>query len=137
MEVPNLSGQWGGTATILGEPLRLAINIEQAENAVTGSCSVSGLPASAFAITLSQQRGSLSGSYSVDGKRPRPFSGWLNPQGDLELTLYAGAGKHPNCRIAVSGMVSDDRMEIAGTFKSSAECKNKGQTGTFQIISQS
>jgi hypothetical protein len=133
----NLTGQWTGTATIFGQPISLALNIDQAENAATGDCSISGLPAKPFAITLSRQQGNLSGTWSVDGKHPRPFSGSLNSPGELALTLKAGAGKHPNCTIDVSAMISDDGTEIAGTFKSSDGCKNKGQTGTFQIISQS
>jgi len=134
--VPNLTGQWTGTATIFGEPLSLTLNIDQTENAASGNCSISGLPAKPFAVTLNQQQGNLGGSWSVDGRHPRPFSGSLNALGQLQLTLNAGAGKHPNCTISVSGMVSGNGMEIAGSFESSDGCKNAGRTGTFQIISQ-
>jgi hypothetical protein len=134
--VPNLTGQWTGTATIFGEPLSIVINIDQGEDAVTGSCTIGGLPSTPFAVAFSQQQGNLGGTWSVDGRHPRPFSGSLNSQGGLELTLNAGAGKHPNCAINVNGMMSDDGREIAGSFKSSDGCKNKGQTGAFQLISQ-
>jgi hypothetical protein len=134
--VPSLTGQWAGTATILGEPASIVLDIAQGGNSASGSCSVSGLPDTPFAVVFSQQEGKLSGTWSVDGKHPRPFSGSLTQQGRLELTLNAGAGKHPNCTIDVNGIMSDSRNEIAGSFKSSNQCKNQGQTGTFQVISQ-
>jgi len=40
----NLTGRWAGTATIYGQPLTLALNIDQAEDEATGDCSIGGLP---------------------------------------------------------------------------------------------
>jgi hypothetical protein len=134
--IPMLTGQWAGTATIQGEPANIVIDIAQGDNAASGSCSVGGLPATPFEVAFNQQQGNLSGTWSVDGKHPRPFSGSLTQQGRLDLTLNVGAGKHPNCTIDVNGVMSDNRTEIAGSFKSSDQCKNQGQTGTFQVISQ-
>jgi hypothetical protein len=134
--IPIITGQWAGTATILGEPASIVLDIAQGDNAASGSCSVGGLPATPFEVAFNQQQGNLSGTWSVDGKHPRPFSGSLTRQGRLELTLNAGAGKHPNCTIDVNGIMSDNRTEIAGSFKSSDQCKNQGQTGTFQVLSQ-
>jgi hypothetical protein len=133
---PSLTGQWAGTATIMGEPASIVLDIAQGDNTASGSCSVDGMPDTPFAVVFTQQQGNLSGTWSVDGKHPRPFSGSLTQQGRLELTLNAGAGKHPDCTIDVTGMMSDNRAEIAGSFKSSDQCKNQGQTGTFQVISQ-
>jgi hypothetical protein len=134
--VPNLSGQWNGTATISGEPLGIQISIAQAESSATGSCSISGEPTS-FAVAFSQQNGNLGGTWSVEDKHPRPFSGSLNSSGNLELTLNAGAGKHPNCAVDVNGTLSDDDTEISGIFKLSQGCKNNGQIGTFQVMLRS
>jgi hypothetical protein len=134
--MPNLTGQWSGTATIFGEPASIVINVSHGEDTANGMCSINGLPATPFAIEFSRQQGNLSGTWSVDDRHPRPFSGSFNSQGQLELTLNAGAGKHPNCAIDVNGRMSDDDTEIAGVFKLSDGCKNQGQTGTFQVISQ-
>jgi hypothetical protein len=137
VQVPNLSGNWTGTAAILGQPISLALSIDQGGNSVTGACSLGDYPPNSFDITIEQEHGNVSGTWSVDGKHPRPFIASLNNNGDIRLTLNAGAGKHPNCEIYVNGMLSDDGTEIAGSFKSSDGCKNAGQTGTFQITSQS
>jgi hypothetical protein len=134
--MPNLTGQWSGTATIFGEPASIVINVSHGEDTATGMCSINGLPAAPFAVAFSRRQGNLSGTWSVDDRHPRPFSGSFNSKGQLELTLNAGAGKHPTCAIDVTGKMSDDDTEIAGIFKLSDGCKNQGQTGTFQVISQ-
>jgi hypothetical protein len=134
--VPNLTGQWSGTVTIFGEPASIVVNISHGKDSATGICNINGLPATPFAVAFSQQQGNLSGTWSVEDRHPRPFSGSLSSKGQLELTLNAGAGKHPNYAIDVTGKMSDDDTEIAGIFKLSDGCKIQGQTGTFQVISQ-
>lgn len=75
--------------------LSLTLSIDHMENAATGNCGISRLPAKPFAVTLNPQQNNLGGSWSVDGRHPRPFSRSLNSQGQLELTLNAGRGQAP------------------------------------------
>jgi len=109
-EIPDLAGNWTGTAVVTK----------------TGEIDT-------ISFVIDQNKGSLHGTWSVVGGDSGHFTGSVNAKDAVTMTLDNPKAKYPNCKINVTGVVSDDATEIAGSWKT-ASCK-KSETGTVQITS--